>query len=66
MPDGRRYGRREDLGATFIADSYEVPSFGEAGPFSSDAMRNECRVLFGFPFGRAFMPNEIVGANVAD
>ena len=29
-------------------------------------MCNEGRVLFGFLFGRAFMPHEIVGANVSD
>jgi hypothetical protein len=45
MPDGRSYWRREYLCATFIADSDEVLRFGEAGPFSSDAMRNEGRVL---------------------
>jgi hypothetical protein len=66
MPDGRRYGCREYLCALFIADSDVIPSFGEAWPFSSDAMRNEGRVLFGFLFGRAFMPHEIVGANVSD
>ena len=65
MPDGRSYWRREYLCATFIADSDEVPRFGEARPFCSDAMRNEGRVLFGFLFGRAFMPHKIVGANLS-
>jgi hypothetical protein len=51
---------------TFITDSDEVPYFGEAWPFSSDAMCNEGRVLFGFLFRRAFMPHEIVGPNLSD
>jgi hypothetical protein len=66
MPDGRIYWCRKDICAMFVADSDEVPWFGEAWPFSSDAMCNEGRVLFGFLFGRAFMPHEIVGANVSD
>ena len=49
-----------------VADSDEVAWFGEAWPFSSDATCNEGRVLFGFLFGRAFMPHEIVGANLSD
>jgi hypothetical protein len=51
MPDGRPYWCREYLCATFVADSDEVPWFGEAWPFSSDAMRNEGRVSFCFRFG---------------
>jgi hypothetical protein len=66
MPDGRLYWCRKYLCATFVADSDEVPWFREAWPFSADAMCNEGRVLFGFLFGRAFMPHEIVGANVSD
>jgi hypothetical protein len=66
MPDGRSYWRREYLCAAFVAHSDEVPWFSEAWPFSSDAMRNEGRVLFSFHFGRAFMSHEIVGANVSD
>jgi hypothetical protein len=66
MPDGRSYWCREYLCATFIADSDEVPWFGEAWPFSSDAICNEGRVLFGFLIGQAFMSHEIVGANVSD
>ena len=34
----------------------EVPWSGEAWPFSSDAMCNEGRVLFGFLLGRTFCP----------
>jgi hypothetical protein len=66
MPDGRSYWRREYLCATFVADSDEVTSFGEAWPFSSDAMCNEGCVAFGFLFGRAFMAHEIAGANLSD
>jgi hypothetical protein len=66
MPDGRTYWCREYFCATFIADSDKVPWFGEAWPFSSDAMCNEGRVFFSFLFGRAYMPHEIVGANVSD
>jgi hypothetical protein len=66
VPDGRSYWCREYLCAKFVADSDEVPWSGEAWPFSSDSMRNEGRVLFGFLFGRTFMPHEIAGANVSD
>jgi hypothetical protein len=66
VPDGRTYWCREYLCATFVAHGDEVPSFNEAWPFSSDAMCNEGRVLFGFRFGRAFMSHEIVGANLSD
>ena len=65
MPDGRSYWRREYFCATFVTHGDEVPSFGEAWPFSSDAMCNEGRVAFGFLFRRAFMPHEIVGANLS-
>jgi hypothetical protein len=66
MPDGRSYWCREYLCATFIADSDEGTSFGEAWPLSSDAMCKEGRVAFGFLFGRAFMAHEIAGANLSD
>jgi hypothetical protein len=66
MPDGRRYWRREYLCSTFVADSNEIPWFGEAWPFSSDAICDEGRVNFGFLFARAFVPHEIAGADVSD
>jgi hypothetical protein len=66
MPNGRSYWYREYLCATFVADSDEVPWFGEAWPFSSDAMCNEGRMVFGLRFGRAFVPHEIVGGNLSD
>jgi hypothetical protein len=66
MPEGRSDWCREYLCATLVADSDEVPWYGKAWSFSSYAMCNEGRVAFGFLFGRALVPHEIVGANVAD